>query len=564
MAQIVLGSYPARRCARLTHNQFDPAAPALGPVDPARQQLIDAGRAFEGEVVAQLVAVFAGTPQLLVVDAKSWDEATAATLAAIAAGIPVIAGARLPNVNGRSGAPDLLIRYGDGYLPVDVKNHKTLTSPTRSTSTRSRAAIQVSTLGAPGEIQTVAGFSAKTGKHRDDAMQLAHYTRMLQDLGHHPSTERDGQAELLIGGIIGPTDLSAVIGGTRGIIWHRLGDPVENTGTGVEESVLARYDRQFAHRLQVAQAARAGDELVRPLRIPECNTCDWFAHCAQVVGAADASFALETGHLQPAEWHYLYTTAGSGDALTLAQLADVDVAAHADAFSACSSGGKPAQQRLTNAVRRAAMTVSGIDVEPHGPAWPEIPSADIEVDFDIEWDGQERVYQWGIRVRDGQDESSARYLPVVSFAPLDDEAEAALADEFADRLIELIEEAKRTGKSIKVFHWSPVEITKSARFPRLAAALSGITVDLMAWFNREFFARTSSSIKSVAPLFGFAWDADDADGLTSLLRIQQARGSGPEAAAAQKWCLRYNAGDVEAQAAIRDGLRRLGAECAAR
>ena len=131
-------------------------------------------------------------------------------------------------------------------------------------------------------------------------------------------------------------------------------------------------------------------------------------------------------------------------------------------------------------------------------------------------------------------------------------------DEMADRLTRLRADADRDGKSLKVFHWSPVELTQSARFPRVAAALSGVSVDLMAWFNREFFARGSSSIKAVAPLLGFDWGTEDAGGLTSQLRIEEARGTGPAAEAARAWCLRYNEDDVAAQAAIRDGLRRLG------
>jgi predicted RecB family nuclease len=210
------------------------------------------------------------------------------------------------------------------------------------------------------------------------------------------------------------------------------------------------------------------------------------------------------------------------------------------------------------------MTLSGTDFEPVGGKWPVIPSADVEVDFDIEWDLDNRIYQWGLRIRDGHDDATARYQPVMSFAPLDDAAEAALADEMADRLTRLRADADRDGKSLKVFHWSSVELTQSARFPRVAAALSGVSVDLMAWFNREFFARGSSSIKAVAPLLGFDWGTEDAGGLTSQLRIEEARGTGPAAEAARAWCLRYNEDDVAAQAAIRDGLRRLGDEREAR
>ena len=329
----------------------------------------------------------------------------------------------------------------------------------------------------------------------------------------------------------------------------------------VEEGLVeaARRERAAIEGEGVSRhAARRGDELVRPLRIGECNECPWLEHCAQVAGPDDASFALLTGHLNDREWRHLYATAGDGHTLSVAQLAAVEVDGCAADFRAQSIGTRDPRARLGNAVRRASMTLSGTDFEPVGGKWPVIPSADVEVDFDIEWDLDNRIYQWGLRIRDGHDDATARYQPVMSFAPLDDAAEAALADEMADRLTRLRADADRDGKSLKVFHWSPVELTQSARFPRVAAALSGVSVDLMAWFNREFFARGSSSIKAVAPLLGFDWGTEDAGGLTSQLRIEEARGTGPAAEAARAWCLRYNEDDVAAQAAIRDGLRRLG------
>ena len=315
MAEITLGGYPAKRCARRTHNAFDPTAPPLGPADAGRQALIEAGLAFEAVVVDAVRRALGDAGQLRVIDEPDWAQATAATLAAIAERVPVIAGARLPNRGGRSGAPDLLVHRAGGYLPVEVKNHKVLTTTTRSSKPKSRSAVLASALGSPAAIHTVAGFGAKPDRRRDDGMQLAHYTRMLQDLGCHPGGGTD-DPDLLLGGIIGTSDLHELLGTELGILWHRLGDQ--------PGSVLARYDEEFDLRLRVARAAAAGGELVRPVRIPECGSCDWFAHCAQVVADDDASFALQTGQLSLPEWRYLYTAAGDGSALTVAQLAAVD------------------------------------------------------------------------------------------------------------------------------------------------------------------------------------------------------------------------------------------------
>ena len=468
----------------------------------------------------------------------------AQTVAAMNRGVPVIAGGRLPDVNGRSGAPDALVRCFHGYLPVEIKGHKTLTSPRPG---KSKSGVAVSTLADPVDWRDIAGFKADADKRRRDGMQLAHYTRMLQELGHHAGA---GDPELLVGGVVGTTDLGELLGDPLGIVWHRLADPLDATG-----SMLNRYDDEFGFRLQVAAAARRGDELVRPLRIGECNECPWLEHCAQVAGPDDASFALLTGHLNDREWRHLYATAGDGHTLSVAQLAAVDVDGCAADFRAQSIGTRDPRARLASAVRRASMTLSGTDFEPVGGKWPVIPSADVEVDFDIEWDLDNRIYQWGLRIREAQDDSTARYEPIVSFDLLDERTEEALADVFARRLNALKEVARQEGKSLRAFHWHHVEVSLTRKFEAAAAALDGVTCDLYTWFNANFFARQSSSIKNVAPLFGFHWAVDDAGGRLSQLKIAQARGNGPDAEEARDWCLRYNESDVAAQAAIRDGLR---------
>lgn len=202
------------------------------------------------------------------------------------------------------------------------------------------------------------------------------------------------------------------------------------------------------------------------------------------------------------------------------------------------------------------MSWTGVDFEPHDASAVTVPGADIEVDFDIEWDDQGRIYQWGLRIRDGQDDTTARYEPVVSFDPLDDGGEARLAAEFAARIQQLRGAATREGKSIQIFHWHHPEISSTRRFADVRQAIDGLTFDLRKWFDATFFARTSSSIKQVAGFFGFRWEVEDPGGLASQGAIDTARGTGPQSEPARQWCLSYNECDVAAQAAIRDGVRR--------
>lgn len=547
MQRVTLGGYHAKQCARVTHNLFSP-----GIVEPAAPSaelvaLREAGIAFEAEVIDEFRRRYGDSGRLVVVDpATGRSEQQRRTLEAMDAGVEVIADALLPEVNGRTGRPDVLIRHRNGYLPVDIKNHRTLSGAKRSE-------VAVSTFSAPDQLLICPGYSDHGARWREDAMQLAHYTRMLQELGYHPGVNR--------GGIIGSSDLIELVGEEHAITWYDLDAEAITTYSASapehrkKRSTLQRYDHEFAFRVEVAHAAASGEELVRPYRISDCDTCDWFDHCATVAGGDDASFAVETGHLNVREWQYLYQHCGDGVTLSVEQLAEVDPDAHVEAFRIQSVGTQKPADRLTKVVQRARMSCAEVDYEQRGPDRPAVPSADIEVDFDIEWDAENRIYQWGLRIRDGQDDTTAYYDPVVSFEPLDEYREAQLADEFAFRIRQLRDRAAREGKSLQVFHWHHPETSSTRRFAAVADALDGLTYDLRRWFDAAYFARTSSSIKCVAGYFGFRWEVDDAGGLASQLAIEVARGHGPEADTARQWCLRYNECDVAAQAAIRDGLR---------
>jgi predicted RecB family nuclease len=201
------------------------------------------------------------------------------------------------------------------------------------------------------------------------------------------------------------------------------------------------------------------------------------------------------------------------------------------------------------------MICDGVDFRPIPGKDVEVPSADIEIDFDIEWDTAARIYQWGLRVRDGQDDATARYEPVVSFEPFDDEGELALAERAAEIISRLRAGAESSGRTVAVYHWSHPEVSMTRKFPSITEALDGVTVDLLAWFLQTFHVRGEASIKAVAQFFGFTWAVDDPGGRLSQAKIEVARGGGPEAREARQWCLDYNESDVAAQAAIRDGLR---------
>ncbi|MGB0973284.1 MAG: recombinase RecB, partial [Mycobacterium sp.] len=383
---LALGAYSAKRCPRVAHNDHAPASPPKTGLAPGKQLLLEEGVLFERAVIDLIRTILdeESGHRLVVIGNKHWDEATAATVAAMSDGFEVIVNGRLPDIGGRRGAPDVLIRLGSGYVPVDIKNHQTLVeSKTKS--------VTVSALADPTQRFEYPQRSDAADNRRDDCMQLAHYTRMLQRLGFHSAGAMDEHHELLIGGIIGTSDFTASTGDPHGITWYQLAQAREKTYSVSAEShrktrtTLDRYDHEFAFRLKVAASARRGEEIVKPFGIDECDDCVWNSHCVTIAGPEDASFAIKTGRLDMREWKFLYDRGIT----TVHALAHLDTDSLISEFAQYSTKSKP-DQRLANAIRRAQMTLDGIAFQlRHG--WPEIPAADVEADFDIEWDAEGRI-----------------------------------------------------------------------------------------------------------------------------------------------------------------------------
>jgi predicted RecB family nuclease len=552
---VLLGGYAAKQCPVRTHNNYAPTVPAPDWVVPAElQELFEAGRHFEAEVFAELIRIDPDTAELVDPELRK-GAAIAKTLAAMASGVPLVLGGWLPEdtAGGRAGKPDILVKVGGGYLPADVKHHATLKAA-------KKVSKPVSSLVRPDIWWEVPGCTASS-HHYEDGLQLAHYTRMLQACGFHPGPDR------LFGAIIGTSTL-AVSGPDRELVfvWHDLSKPTRPTFSRsrgkVLRSLLERYDHEHDFRVKVAATAAritgAADDpepLVVPIGQKECGLCPYELWCAEQMGPEDASAAITRDRLDPREWQALRRM-GVSTTGALADLEPEDPAFFDDYHPEVTHYSREqALKRLQAAVRQAQMICDGVDFRPIPGAVVEVPSADIEIDFDIEWDTAGRIYHWGLRVRDGQDDATARYEPVVSFETLDDEGELALAERAAALVADLRAEAQGSGRSVAVYHWSHPEVSMTRKFGCAAAALDGVTVDLLAWFLKTFHVRGEASIKAVAQFFGFTWAVDDPGGRLSQAKIEIARGGGPEALAARQWCVDYNESDVAAQAAIRDGVR---------
>jgi predicted RecB family nuclease len=562
---ILLGGYAAKQCPVRVQNDYSPLVPTQQWVpSPELQARLDAGIAFERSVFGKLIALH---PTAVAVDPRiTKADAIAATVHAMDSGAPLVLGGWLPDdvAGGHTGRPDVLVRVAGGYLPADVKNHSTV-KPGNTT----RAVM--SAVASPAERCEVTGWTAATSHRYEDGMQLAHYTRMLQACGHHPGPET------LWGAVLGTSQVAMTTADDADLVfvWHDLQEPLVETFSRSHgkkrRSLLERYDHEHGFRLKVAENARritgSSDDpppLVAPIGQDECSSCPYEQWCAEQMGSQDPSVAITIGRLGTREWLTLRRM-GVTTTEALSMVDPNDPTFFGEYIGEVSQlPPETARNRLAAAVQRAEMICHGVDLKRNGDGHIEVPVADVEIDLDVEYDLNNRVYMWGARVRRGTDESSAHYIAdFTDWEPLDDQAERALAARFAAWLRAQRATAEAAGETLRVFHWSHPEWSKLqgilgiSEVDDLTNPDTGVFVDVEKVFKTNFTSLRGSSIKKVAPLFGFTWRVDDPGGAVSQTYLAKVHISTDphEVAAAKQWLLSYNEDDTAAMAAVRDGMR---------
>jgi predicted RecB family nuclease len=546
-------------------NDFLPLVSTLEWVPtPEDQARLDAGIAFERRVFEDLAAVHLAAvvvdPQLCKADAITM------TVQAMDAGATLVLGGWLPDDvdGGRTGRPDILIRVDRGYLPADVKNHLTL-KRVKVTS------ALVSALGSPHERFEVTGWTAATTHRYEDGLQLAHYTRMLQACGYHPGGEQ------LWGAVLGTSQLGVTPSQVPELVfvWHDLDSPLVLTFSRsrgkTRRSLLERYDHEHAFRIKVADTARrviGGEDdpqpLVEPVGQDECARCPYEQWCAEQMGRDDPSAAITIGRLKSREWLTLRRM-GVTTTAALSALDPDDPLFFDEYFAEVSHLTRDeARKRLIRAIERAEMICDGIEIERTSEGPVDVPVADVEIDLDIEYDLNNRVYMWGARLRRGTDDATAQYIDkFVEWEPLDAEQERALAARFTAWLRGQRDAAEFVGQTLTVFHWSSPERSRLKSILGLAEVADlidpedGVFVDLEKVFKDNFTSLHGSSIKKVAPHFGFTWRVDDPGGAISQTYLSKVHTSIDlgEVVKAKEWLLTYNEDDNAAMAKIRDGIR---------
>ncbi len=300
-------SYFAKACPqRVQLDVLRPCEPA--PDSPFLQKLIRAGHDHEGETIAEFLD---GVDGVVSIDADDPDAREWHTLHAVAQGARIIAGGRLPvDVEAhRVGEPDLLVRHGDGYLPVDVKSHKSL-DRARKAGTGTALVSEVAT---PFFEEAEADAERSPRRHLGDMLQLAHYRRLLEAAGLASTGSN-------VGGICGSEGV---------VVWYDLDAPSLDAPEHVPAapagpmSAMARYDLEFAHRLDVFRAAEAHVDdssaplLAEPIACAQCDMCRWRDWCGdRLEEVADLSLISGVGVAR----RHLYKAHGIDDLNGLAAL----------------------------------------------------------------------------------------------------------------------------------------------------------------------------------------------------------------------------------------------------
>jgi predicted RecB family nuclease len=586
---------------RVQLDVLQPCEPLPDP--PFLQMLFRAGNAHEDDTFA---ALFEGVEDAVVIDAEDLDAREWQTMQAIAAGALVIAGGRLPvdHETHRVGQPDLLVRHGDGYLPIEVKSHKAL-ERVRKQGTGTAAVSDVTT---PFFDAAVVDMEHTARKHVGDLMQLAHYRALLDaaDVGS-------------------PSCFAAGVCGSEGVIvWHDLTEAnlpgpeyVDGAPTGAM-SALARYDLEFAHRLKILQAAEdhLDDEavvlLAEPIVCDQCDMCRWREWCGDrleevadlslITGVGAGRRGLYKAHgvgslhdLAGLDWRtaelvrekvdvsgLLAKAAGRpgstslGDVIAgrpkqVSVLADLGLHTVADlealdarTLELCGAGASNAAVQIELARARVGASPAyrkrGIDVV-------TVPRADIEVDVDME-NTNDGCYLWGAMVTDRRSGASEpRYMGFASWDPDIEVAGLVAFEEFWSWLTEERARAAAEGATFRAYCYSTAEQVQMRRVAdRIGLGrrdevdeflASDGWVDLLEVVRAQLITGRSMGLKETAPLAGFSWRAGDSGGTLAMVKYDQAADeeSSPAArAAAQEWILEYNEDDVRATAALREWL----------
>lgn len=499
-----------------------------GAPDPASAMRITDAAEHRAAVTNRIAAELAGGVSWFTVTGTSERQREHATLDAMARGVDVVAAATLPSDahSGRRGRMNLLVRAGDGYVPLLVVRHRI---------TDSGSGARTSRVEEPFPDAASADERRKPRSQPRDQLRLAHAWRMLEAAGYAA-----GRAP--VGGVIG---LDADI-----VLWHDLGS-VSWPG---ERSTLDEYDTRFADRLAVARAAASESEpLALPSRVLECRGCPWWPVCRpQLTDARDVSLVVR---------------GADADTLRDRGLATVDALAAAD--PAAGPDAMP-DRRFADAVVLAKAWLADLTVVRRVREL-RVPRGDVEVDIDMESFGDSGAYLWGCLVS-GRDVGEPHgYRGFATWQPLPTGDEGRAFGEFWQWLRDVRARASEAGATFRAYcynelaenRWLLSSADRFAGMPNVPSRSevqdfidSAEWVDLFRFVADQFLCARGKGLKTVAPAAGFHWHDAEAGGENSMRWYRDAVGmdGDPPDHEQRRRLLVYNEDDVRATFALREWM----------
>lgn len=546
-----LDPYAARSCPLKTLHAVRPGVerPTAGQPTPG----MPGSAEFVVQVLSQIQSGQARVADLRELSTAPYGEQETACLRAMASGVDVVISGLLPRdeAHHRRGRAELLIRdQQGGYAPGIVKFQRAL-DPRRDDKpfTYSRLA------DLPVRV-TSTGWRYRWSWRWANAVHLAHLWHLLGACGYQ------GQSASVV--VVGTERLPA-----DGLVatWLDLNEatvspsPAHLTaGDQQQVSTLHRYQQEFDDRVELARTALGQadlpETLLRPIVTTECHYCDWWSVCRPLLDDDDLSLRINKSPLDRFEITALRSTGVS----TVTELAAADLDALLPQYLPLVAHRQGAEDRLRLAQRRSRLLTEGQELDRLTTGEIELPSAEIEVDIDVETSRNDRVYLWGFWIS-GPD--GGHYQHFSSFSDLDEAGELQLAQQAMSWLRDFV-----AGRNVLLFHYSDYETTRLNRLAASGAdalvwatqfAATGF-VDLFGVVRKNFFGANGLGLKAVASAgAGFHWRDGSPGGLASMGWFDTAvHAEDPsERQLARERVLCYNEDDVRATAALRKWLREL-------
>lgn len=226
---------------------------------------------------------------------------------------------------------------------------------------------------------------------------------------------------------------------------------------------------------------------------------------------------------------------------------------------------------LTKSIDLARLGISNTVARARGVTEIVVPSADVELDIDLESAG-ERVYLWGTLVSGDLPEVAVGYLPFAAFDVLDDGGEAELFVSFWSWLTDVRRAAVDAGLSMHAYcHSGPSAENRQLRsacrrfegragIPTLeevdAFLASEQWIDMREVVTSQLVTPFGTGLKALATYAGFEWRDDDPGGEQSLAWYELATADADERVRTenQQRLLDYNEDDCRATRHLREWL----------